>query len=188
MWMSTYVTGKQPLAALLSVILVTTTMEKVLTQFSLFFVSHYSFMHFKGLCEESLMGFTAFGFNAGPHLKDYRIAYHFGKLAVTLSDIQYAFEISLRHLASPLLLPPFSPSPLLLFSPLSLSSPSSSHSCFSYPQTRMRAHVYIVYSMYNLWCEPISSRFSPSLQFFEIFFFFFLVYFLIFQSSASNIL
>eukprot|EP00026_Physarum_polycephalum_P000093 Phypoly_transcript_00093.p1 GENE.Phypoly_transcript_00093~~Phypoly_transcript_00093.p1 ORF type:complete len:2228 (+),score=422.82 Phypoly_transcript_00093:105-6788(+) len=106
MWMSTYVTGKQPLAALLSVILVTTTMEK-------------------GLCEESMMGFTAFGFNVGPYLKDYRLAYHFGKLAVTLSDLYY-------------------------------------------PQTIMRGHVYIVYSMYNLWCEPISFSFHYLLTGFEL--------------------
>ena len=52
------------------------------------------------------MGFTAFGFNVGPYFKDYQTAYSFGKLAVTLSDLQYVLylfffsSLSLLHLTT----------------------------------------------------------------------------------------
>lgn len=73
MWLSAYVLGHQKLAMMLSSHLVVMSIEK-------------------GLCEESMMGFTALGFNIGPYLRDFSFGYEFGRLAIDISDVQYAFN------------------------------------------------------------------------------------------------
>lgn len=86
----------------------------------------------KGLCEESVMGLCSLGFNLGTYIRDFSFGYEFGRLAVDISDVQYVFLAFI------------------------ISSSSLTFHC-SYPQTMMRAHVYVLFSFCHSWREPINT-------------------------------